>query len=92
MILGLLAAFAIHTTYPRAMVVDTIDYKADVVYCIDAVGYEWKYYGTEDYMKGDVVICTMNDNGTKDIKDDKIEGVVWSGYWIDEEGRINHDN
>ena len=68
-------------TYPRAMEVTEIDTALDKVICVDAVGYEWEYYGVEDYVVGDLVICTMYDNETKEnITDDEIIDVIYSGY------------
>lgn len=70
--------------YPRAMVIDEIVPKEDKAICIDAVDYKWDFKGPEDLEKGDLVICTMYDNGTPDyIFDDEIVDVTWSGYWIE---------
>ena len=77
-----LALMTLLNTYPRAMEVTEIDTALDKVICVDAVGYEWEYYGVEDYVVGDLVICTMYDNGTTNtIVDDEIVDVVWSGYY-----------
>ena len=75
--------------YPRAMVIDEIVREEDKAICIDAVEHKWNFYGPEDLEEGDLVICTMFDNGTPNyIFDDEIADVVWSGYWI--EGGIWH--
>ena len=53
-------------------------------YCIDAVGLEWTFTDPEDLEVGDIVICTMYNNGTKEtIVDDEIVDVVWSGYYFE---------
>lgn len=84
MILGIIAALAISTntpTYPRAMEIVEINKANDIAICVDAVGYEWEFTEPEDLEVGDIVICTMYDNGTKNtIVDDEIMDVVWSGY------------
>lgn len=68
------------------MEITRIDLMADKAICVDATGLEWEFYEPEDLMEGDIVICTMYDNGTKDtIVDDEIVDVVWSGYWIESE-------
>ncbi len=69
--------------YPRAMEIVEIDTVRDTAICVDAVGMEWEFTEPEDLEVGDLVICTMYDNGTKEtIVDDEIVDVVWSGYWM----------
>ena len=84
MILGIIAALAISAntaTYPRAMEIVEIDKANDIAICVDAVGLEWEFTEPEDLEVGDIVICTMYDNGTKNtLVDDEIVDVVWSGY------------
>ena len=81
--------YTLENTYPRVMEIVEIEEgddgilgtEDDVAVCVDAVDYEWDFYGPEDLEINDVVVCTMYDNGTKDtIVDDKIVDVVWSGY------------
>ena len=84
MILGLLTALLLANTYPRTMEIVEIDRKADIAICIDAIGMEWEFTEPEDFEVGDMVICTMYNNGTADyIIDDEIVDVVWSGYYIE---------
>ena len=84
MILGLLTALTLANTYPRAMEIVEIDRKAAIAVCVDATGMEWEFTEPEDLEVGDLVICTMYDNGTKNtIIDDEIVDVIWSGYYID---------
>jgi hypothetical protein len=79
MILAFITAFTLANTYPRAMEIVEID--GDVAVCVDAVGMEWEFTEPEDLEIGDIIICTMYDNGTKDtIIDDEIIDVRWSGY------------
>ena len=84
--------YTLENTYPRAMEIVEIEEgedgifwtEDDVAVCNDAVEMAWKFYNPEDLEEGDVVICTMYDNGTKDtIADDKIIDVVWSGYYFE---------
>lgn len=78
-------ALTISNTYPRAMEIVELDKGNDMAICVDAVGYEWAFYGYEDLEVGDIVICTMYDNGTVDtIVDDEIVDVTWSGYWVED--------
>lgn len=74
-------AYTLQNTYPRAMEIVKVDLMADKAICVDAVGMEWEFYEPEDLEEGDIVICTLYDNGTKNtIVDDEIIDVVWSGY------------
>ena len=90
-ILGIVSALTVRTeTYSRAMIIDSYNKANDEVICVDAVGLEWSFYGLEDLEVGDMIICTMSDNGTREtIIDDEIIDVEWSGYWIDEDGYLN---
>lgn len=83
MLMALITAFTLANTYPRAMEIVEIDRAADIAVCVDAVGMEWEFTEPEDLEVGDIVICTMYDNGTKEtIVDDVIVDVRWSGYYI----------
>mgnify|MGYP007069956634 FL=1 len=83
MITGLVIALTLANTYPRAMEITDIDSANDMVICTDAEGYEWEFEGAEDFTEGDIVICTMYDNETKEtIFDDEIVDVVYSGYYF----------
>ena len=86
MLVALLTALGLTSTYPRAM--EIVEIENDIAVCVDATGMEWEFTDPEDLEVGDLVICTMNDKGTKDtIVDDEIVDVVWSGYWI-ENGKL----
>ena len=85
MLLALMAALTLQNTYPRAMEITKVDLMADKAICVDAVGLEWEFDEPEDLEEGDIIICTMYDNGTKDtIVDDEIVNVTWSGYVANE--------
>ena len=87
MILSLMTALTTLTlanTYPRAMEIVEIDKANDIAICVDAVGMEWEFTEPEDLEVGDIIICTMYNNGTKEtIFDDEIVDVDWSGYTIE---------
>lgn len=86
MLLALVAALTLQNTYPRAMEITRVE--ENKAYCIDAVGMEWTFTEPEDLEAGDLIICTMYDNGTTNtIVDDEIVDVVWSGYYR-EDGTI----
>lgn len=73
-----------HDTRMRCMVVTQLDYNTDTVTCVDAVGYEWQFYGCEDYAINDMVCTLMDNNGTEDtILDDIIIDAEYSGYWME---------
>ena len=83
-LLTLLTTLTLANTYPRAMEIVEIDTARDMAICVDAVGMEWEFTEPEDLEVGDIVICTMYDNGTKEtIIDDEIVDVVWSGYYFE---------
>lgn len=67
-------------TYMRCMEVVDLDYEKDLVTCVDAVGYEWQFYGCEDNAKGDLLCCLMGTCGTENITDDIILEITYSGY------------
>ena len=73
-----------HDTHMRAMIVTQLDYTQDIVTCVDAVGFEWQFYGCEDYAINDLVCTLMDDNGTPDtILDDIIIDAEYTGYWME---------
>ena len=74
-----------HTSvYNTCMIITNTNYDENIVTCETATGYIFQFYGIEDYFVGDIVICTMDDNGTKSIIDDKIIDTKYSGFSMDE--------
>lgn len=65
--------------YPRTMIVTEFDEETDMVILTDFVGYEWVFYGIEDWAIGDVCSCIMDDNGTESIGDDRIIETRYNG-------------
>lgn len=71
------------SVYMRGMEITNIDYQRDIVSCVDGVGFEWEFYGCEDYCEGDIVCCLMATMGTEDtIFDDQIISVDYSGFYV----------
>ena len=63
--------------YAKTAIVTEIDRKNDLVTVRDGVGYEWQFYGVEDWMIGDYASMVMYDNKTKSIFDDSIIDVKY---------------
>ena len=71
--------------YPQTMLVAHVNEYIDSVTIETATGYQYSFWGIEDYEVGDIVAVTMNDNTTEnDITDDKIVEVRFSGYTREE--------
>lgn len=83
LILPLFIALALtscaNKTYTRSMTVTEINNATDTVVLIDTEGHEWAFYGVENWLVGDKCVCTMDDNGTKDITDDAIVFTTYKG-------------
>lgn len=67
------------TEYPRTMIVTEVDIEADLVTLEDNVGFEWQFYGVEDWEVNDICSCIMSDNGTEIITDDSIVMTRYNG-------------
>ena len=69
------------TTYPLAGVVVTVDRSADLVTFRTGSGMLYSLTGCDDWEPGDVIACTMDDNGTPDdVTDDAITQYRYCGY------------
>ena len=67
------------------MIITNTSYDENIVTCETSTGFIYSFYGIEDYFVGDIIICTMDDNGTpKSIIDDKIIDTKYSGFSMDE--------
>lgn len=62
-----------------AVVINTSRYN-DTVTIRDFNGNLWQFKGVEDFEIDDVCACIMDDNGTREIKDDAIISIKYSGY------------
>lgn len=63
--------------YPMAGLITEID--NDVFVITERNGNQWACFGAEDYEVGDLVACTMSDNGTVFVEDDIILDVRYCG-------------
>lgn len=66
--------------YPMTAVVVSVDNPADIVTIKDCNGNIWEFFGTEDWMIGDICTCIMYDNKTPlTIYDDEIYNTRYNG-------------
>lgn len=65
--------------YPQAYIVTEVDYATDMVEITSTTGFVYTFYGTEDWIVGDLCSCIMFDNGTENITDDIIVTCRYSG-------------
>lgn len=69
------------TSYPLAGVVTTVDRSADLVTFRTGSDHLYSLTGCDDWLPGDVIACTMSDNGTPDdVTDDTITQYRYCGY------------
>ncbi len=66
--------------YPLCGVVTEVNALKDEVVFTDFNGNEWGFSGTEDWCKGDIVACIMQDNGTESIYDDEVVQARYCGW------------
>lgn len=69
--------------YPTTGKVVDIDTNEGIVTVETYNGHMYLFYGIEDWMLGDCVSLTMNDNGTPKVTDDTIVNHRYSGWNID---------
>ena len=68
-------------TYPHTAQVVGINYHSNTVIVKTSTGIFYTFYGTEDYMIGDLVSLTMDTRGTtENVVDDMIVQMQYSGY------------
>lgn len=70
----------IEDIYPETAVVCDVDYKQDIVTVETKGGFQYQFYGVEDWMVDDVVSLLMKKNETESIRDDEIVMVTYSGF------------
>ena len=85
----LTACVPAHEKYPLMAVVVQSD--AETVTAVDYNGNLWEfgYFTEDDYITGDVVILTMDDNGTSIIYDDIVIASKYSGGWTEWNYRLS---
>lgn len=67
--------------YAKTCMVTEINPETDIVTTEDCNGNTWEFYGTEDWLPGDICSMVMDDKGTENIYDDEIVNVRYSGYF-----------
>lgn len=65
--------------YPLLTVVTEIDRSIDKVTVTDNTGYEWSFYGCEDWQLNDICTLLMDSRKTEKIYDDVIVQTRYSG-------------
>ena len=79
--LGCCAIGTDYNLYSKAAIVTSFETETDTVVVTDFNGFQWAFYGIEDYEIGDVVTMIMSDAGTENtIFDDVILETRYSGY------------
>lgn len=68
-----------HDIYPMSGKVVAINAEDDIVTIQSRNGNLWEFCGCEDWMVGDYCACLMDNNGTKEIYDDRILRAVYEG-------------
>lgn len=68
------------TEYPTCGEIVSVNYETDVAVFEDFNGFQWGFYGVEDWMVGDTIAVIMNDKGTPTIFDDEIVDMKYCGY------------
>lgn len=68
--------------YPKTFIVAEIDRDEDIIFLLDGNGFVFEYSGVEDWHAGDLAAATMDDNGTPEIFDDKIDRLTFQGWNI----------
>lgn len=66
--------------YPQAFTVTALDQRTDTVTVTTASGFDYSFFGIEDWMLGDIAAAIMDNNGTEDITDDRIVDIRYAGY------------
>lgn len=66
--------------YSNCGVITEVDEKADTFVITDYRGQDWEMTGIEDWYEGDTCTMIMYDNGTRDIEDDEIVSITYTGY------------
>ena len=81
MIKAMLVASIIGALYPETMVVTNLNTENDIVTMETSTGFIYEMDGVDDYMVGDLVSLIMDDNGTADIRDDRIVSAQYAGVF-----------
>lgn len=66
--------------YPTCGIVTEVNYTENMVTFTDFNGNSWSFYGTEDWIAGDIASAIMDKMGTDIIYDDEVLSVRYCGY------------
>lgn len=66
--------------YPTTCQITNLDRTTDIVTMTTATGYEYQFYGCDDYDNGDLVSVIMFNNHTDNITDDAVICVHYAGF------------
>jgi len=72
-----------NTIYNIGMRITQLNYVQNIVTCETSTGFVFEFYGCEDYHTDDIIICVMDNNGTRQIMDDLIIDTIYSGFSLD---------
>lgn len=65
--------------YPMTGIVTHVSHSTDTVTIQDSNSNLWQFTGAEDWHKGDIASCLMNNNKTPEISDDIIVKAEYNG-------------
>lgn len=71
-------------TYALTTIVLEVMPETDEVVCIDFNGNIWVFYGSEDWLVGDVATLTMSNSDSNSIIDDEIIDTQYNGWFSPE--------
>lgn len=66
--------------YPQTFIVVQVEPEDNLVTIETATGFQYDFFGVEEWSEGDLCACIMYDRGTAKITDDLIVSVRYSGY------------
>lgn len=66
--------------YPDTMIVVDLDRDHDLVTVETSTGFNYQFFGVEDYAIGDLVGVLMYNSLTDDVRDDEILRAQYSGF------------
>lgn len=69
--------------YGRLTKVVELNYEEDYVVVRDSHGYEWSFYGCEDWEIDDICILSMKSMGNENIFDDEIISATYSSEFCE---------
>ena len=77
LLVSLVLSLGLYSSYG---IITNVDVNSDVYTIQDYCGNEWEIEGVEDWYEGDLCSMIMYNNGTRDITDDVVITVRYTGY------------